>query len=154
MRIFSAILATETNTFSPMPTGLAAYKDCGYFPAGQHPDQMTLFSGPLWAARVRGRENGWTLIEGMVAMAQPGGKTTKAAYEALRNEILDDLKRALPVDVVLLGLHGAMVADGYDDCEGDLLAKVRELVGPGVVIGAELDPHCHLTEAMVRLRTH
>ena len=51
--------------------------------------------------------------------------------------------------MVLLGLHGAMVADGYDDCEGDLLQKVRAIVGPGVVVGAELDPHCHLTPAMV-----
>jgi microcystin degradation protein MlrC len=51
--------------------------------------------------------------------------------------------------MVVLGLHGAMVADGYDDCEGDLLAHVRKIVGPKVVIGAELDPHNHLTPAML-----
>jgi len=39
-----------------------------------------------------------------------------------------------------------MVADGYDDCEGDLLSRIRAIVGPGVPIGCELDPHCHLTE--------
>ena len=55
----------------------------------------------------------------------------------------------MPVNMVLLGLHGAMVADGYDDCEGDLLGRVREIVGPDVVLGAELDPHNHLTPAMV-----
>ena len=32
-----------------------------------------------------------------------------------------------------------MVADSYDDCEGDLLAKVRAIVGPNVAIGAEFD---------------
>jgi microcystin degradation protein MlrC len=42
-----------------------------------------------------------------------------------------------------------MVADGYDDCEGDLLQRVRAIVGPDVVVGAELDPHNHLTPAMV-----
>jgi microcystin degradation protein MlrC len=63
--------------------------------------------------------------------------------------MLDDLRAALPVDMVLLGLHGAMVADGYDDCEGDMLARVRQIVGPDVVVGAELDPHNHLTAAMV-----
>jgi microcystin degradation protein MlrC len=42
-----------------------------------------------------------------------------------------------------------MVADGYEDCEGDLLARVRGIVGRGVVVGAELDPHCHLSDAMV-----
>jgi microcystin degradation protein MlrC len=145
--VFSASLATETNTFAPMPTGLASFRDRGYFPAGQHPDQMTFFSGPLWAARLRGKERGWTLLEGMVAGAQPSGTTTRHAYETLREELLADL-RALPVDMVLLGLHGAMVADGYDDCEGDLLQRVRAMVGPDVVIGAELDPHCHLSPAM------
>lgn len=148
MRVFSASLATETNTFAPMPTGLASFRDRGYFPAGKHPDQMTFFSGPLWAARLRGKERGWTLLEGMVAGAQPSGTTTRQAYESLREELLADLRAALPVDMVLLGLHGAMVADGYDDCEGDLLRRVREIVGPEVVVGAELDPHSHLTPAM------
>jgi microcystin degradation protein MlrC len=55
----------------------------------------------------------------------------------------------MPVDAVLMGLHGAMVADGYDDCEGDLLQRIRKIVGPKVPIGAELDPHCHMTDAMV-----
>ncbi len=150
MRVFSASLATETNTFGPMPTGLSSFRDRGYFPAGQHPDQMTFFSGPLWAARLRGAEQGWELVEGMVAGAQPSGITTRHAYETLREELLADLRGALPVDMVLLGLHGAMVADGYDDCEGDLLERVRAIVGPGVVVGAELDPHNHLTPAMVR----
>lgn len=149
MRVFSGSLATETNTFGPMPTGLASFKDRGYFPAGQHPNQMTFFSGPLWAARLRGADKGWDLIEGMVAGAQPSGTTTRHAYETLRDELLADLHAALPVDMVLLGLHGAMVADGYDDCEGDLLERVRVIVGPDVVVGAELDPHNHLTPAMV-----
>lgn len=149
MRVFSGSLATETNTFGPMPTGLSSFKDRGYFPAGQHPDQMTFFSGPLWAARLRGADKGWELVEGMVAGAQPSGTTTRHAYETLRDELLADLRAALPVDMVLLGLHGAMVADGYDDCEGDLLARVRAIVGPGVAVGAELDPHNHLTPEMV-----
>jgi microcystin degradation protein MlrC len=149
MRVFSGSLATETNTFGPMPTGLASFQDRGYFRAGQHPNQMTLFSGPLWAARLRGAEQGWDLVEGMVAGAQPSGTTTRHAYETLRDELLADLRAALPVDMVLLGLHGAMVADGYDDCEGDLLARVRAIVGPDVVVGAELDPHNHLTPEMV-----
>ncbi|MBC7941172.1 MAG: M81 family metallopeptidase, partial [Chitinophagaceae bacterium] len=69
-------------------------------------------------------------------------------YEALRDEILGQLRAALPVDMVALGLHGAMVADRMTDCEGDLLGQVRALVGPDVVLGAELDCHAHLTERM------
>jgi microcystin degradation protein MlrC len=153
MRVFTGALATETNTFSPLPTGLAAFKSREYLPGGTHPDHMTFYAGPLWVARQRARENGWTLIEGLVASAQPGGTTTRAAYEALRDELLADLRAAMPVDMVLLGLHGAMVADGYDDCEGDILRRVREIVGPGAVVGAELDPHAHLTPLMVEQAT-
>ena len=50
---------------------------------------------------------------------------------------------------VILGLHGAMVAQGYDDCEGDLLERVRAIVGPDVLIASELDPHSHLTPKRV-----
>jgi microcystin degradation protein MlrC len=149
MRVFSGGIATETNTFAPMPTGMATFRDRGYYPAGTHPERMFYFAGPLWAARLRGKDKGWDLVEGLVAGAQPSGTTTRACYEALREELLADLRRALPVDLVVLGLHGAMVADGYDDCEGDLLQKVRAIVGPHVIVGAELDPHCHLTNAMV-----
>lgn len=149
MRVFTGTLATETNTFAPMPTGLSAFKERGYFPAGAPPEQMGLFTGPPFVARQRAKQYGWTLMEGMCASANPGGLTTRAAYETLRDELLADLKSALPVDIVLLGLHGAMVADGYDDCEGDLLARVRAIAGPRAVIGAELDPHAHLSELMV-----
>lgn len=149
MRIFTAGIATETNTFAPLPTGLEAFREGGYYPAGAHPPHLTLFSGPLWAARQRAAEHGWTLLEGLVTHAQPGGVTTRHAWQTLRDELLADLRAALPVQMVLLGLHGAMVAEGCDDCEGELLRAVRAIVGPGVVVGAELDPHHHLSAAML-----
>src|SRR6185369_4062539 len=150
MRVFTATLGTETNTFSPIPTGMDAFRKTFLTKAGQHPDQPSLFSGPLWAARQRAKENNWQVSEGLCAFAVPGGITTRETYESLRDELLDDLKKSMPVDMVVIGLHGAMVADGYDDCEGDLLGRIREMVGPDVVIGAELDPHCQLSERMVQ----
>jgi microcystin degradation protein MlrC len=149
MRVFTGSLYTETNTFSPLPCGLGAFRDRGYFPAGTHPDQLLFYAGPLWAARQRARERCWDLREGMVASAQPAGVVTRQAYEALRDELLGDLTDAMPVDMVVLALHGAMVAVGYDDCEGDVLSRVRQIVGRDVVVGVELDPHCHLSERMV-----
>jgi microcystin degradation protein MlrC len=149
MRVFCGGLGTETNTFAPLPTSLDSFRDREYFPAGRHPDMPTAQGAPLWVARQRARTLGWEVKEGMVASAQPGGITTRAAYETLRDELLADLGAALPVDMVLLGLHGAMVADGYDDCEGDLLTHVRALVGPNTVVGAELDPHAHLSATIV-----
>ncbi len=69
----------------------------------------------------------------------------------MRDEILAELSAAMPVYGVLLGLHGAMIAYGYDDPEGDLIERVRAIVGKKVPIAVELDPHCHLTEKRVRL---
>jgi microcystin degradation protein MlrC len=148
MRIFTASLATETNTFSPVPTDRASFETAFYAPPGQHPPTPTLCSSPIVALRRRAHE-GFTLVEGTAAWAEPGGLLQRQAYESLRDEILGQLRAALPLDAVVLGLHGAMVAQGYDDCEGDLLARVREIVGSGVLIACELDPHSHLTRKRV-----
>lgn len=149
MRIFAAGLGTETNTFAPFPTSRAGFEASEFFPPGTHPDTPSFMGAPLWAARRRARDNNWQVIEGLCAMAEPAGLTVRADYEGLRDEILGQLQAAMPVDIVALGMHGAMVAEGYDDCEGDLLARVRALVGPKVAVGAELDLHCHFTAQMV-----
>lgn len=148
MRAFTATLGTETNTASPLPTGWRAFEDTMLWRPGQHPDQPTEATGPLWACRRRARESGWTVVEGTCAYAMPGGPVPQPVYEGLRDEILEQLRQALPVDIVALGLHGAMVADSTEDCEGDLLTHVRALVGPEVAVGAELDCHAHLTQRM------
>ncbi|WP_419569858.1 M81 family metallopeptidase [Rheinheimera sp.] len=146
MRIFTASLATETNTFSPMYTDLQSFYQCFYAAPGEHPATPTLCSAPLIACRNYAASHPEVcLIEGTCTWAEPGGLLNRAAYEHLRDEILTQLRAALPVDLVMLGLHGAMVAQGYDDCEGDLLQRVRQLVGPNAIIGTTLDPHSHLT---------
>lgn len=149
MRVFVASLATETNTFSPLFVDRSAFEEAFYCPPGTHPDTPTLCSAPMVAARRRAKTDGFTLIEGTATWAEPAGLVAREAYESLRDEILGQLKAAMPVDIVLYGLHGAMVARDYDDCEGDLLARTRELVGPDVVVGAELDMHHHLTQLRV-----
>lgn len=149
MRVFTAALCAETNTFSPLPTGLASFRDALLFRPGQHPDALYEGTAVLYAVRQRARAEGWTVLEGTCACAFPAGVVTRATYETLRDEILGQLRAAMPVDMVALSLHGAMVADGYDDCEGDLLRHVRGIAGPEAVIGALLDPHCHLSAAMV-----
>ncbi|SER53521.1 Microcystin degradation protein MlrC, contains DUF1485 domain [Faunimonas pinastri] len=149
MRIFTASLATETNTFSPVPTDRLAFEAAFYAGPGEHPETPTLCSSPVPILRRRGREEGFEVIEGTSCWAEPAGLIQRQTYEGLRNEILDQLRAAMPVDGVILGLHGAMVAQGYDDPEGDLLARVREIVGPDIVIASEFDPHSHLTAKRV-----
>ncbi len=149
MRVFVASLATETNTFSPLFVDRSAFEDAFYCPPGTHPPTPTLCSAPMVAARRRAATDGFALTEGTATWAEPAGLVSREAYESLRDEILGQLERAMPLDVALFGLHGAMVARDYDDCEGDLLARAREIVGVDCVIGAELDMHCHLTDKRV-----
>ncbi len=149
MRIFTAVLATETNTFSPIRIDKRAFEASLYAPPGQHPKTPTLCSAPLTVGREVCAERGWELVEGTAAWADPAGLVSRPCYESLRDEILGQLKTALPVDAIVLGLHGAMVAEGYDDPEGDFLTRVRDLVGPDVLVCAELDPHSHLTAKRV-----
>lgn len=143
MRAFTATLGTEVDPSSPIPTGWRAFRETMLWRPGEHPGQPTEATGALWACRRRAAERGWTVVEGTCAYAMPGGPVPQPVYEALRDEILEQLRAALPLDVVALGLHGAMVADSTLDCEGDLLARARAVVGPQVALGALLDCHAH-----------
>jgi microcystin degradation protein MlrC len=147
MKIFAGGIATETNTFAPAPTGLAAYEEHGIHRRSTHGPRNE-YSPMLDALERLAAAGGHELVIGLAAYATPGGVTVRAAYESLRDELLLALRAALPVDAVILPLHGAMVADGYPDCEGDLIGCIRAIVGPDVPIGVELDLHCHFTEAM------
>lgn len=148
MKFFIGQLATETNTFAVSTTALSSFEEGGLFRSDASrldPEQTGVF---MRAIRLRMEADGHTVAEGLCTIAEPYGPTVRAAYEQLREELLAGLRAAMPVDAVQLLLHGAMVAQGYDDCEGDILARVRELVGPGVPVGVELDLHCHFTELM------
>ncbi|MGI9281900.1 MAG: M81 family metallopeptidase [Endozoicomonas sp.] len=146
MRIFTGGIITETNTFSPVPT---RYEDFISSRSASHsqdlPNECLIESHLQKIAD----EQQWQLIPSFIAVAEPGGITTRSAYEQLREELLKSLQQSLPVDMVILPLHGAMVAEGYDDCEGDIVRRVRNIVGPDITIGVELDPHCHLTRTLV-----
>ena len=146
MKIFLASIATETNTFSPMPTGL---QDFEIVRAVDYTVEKAGEMGEIETFRQLAIQGGHEFVFSLTASAQPAGLTVRTVYENLRDEFLQDLQHALPVDIVLLPMHGAMVADGYDDCEGDMITRVRQIVGKETVIGVELDLHCHLTQQMV-----
>ena len=151
MRLFSATIATETNTFSPLPTSIEAFKEVVFLRPGEHPDDAPrMCTAPLFVARQRAARDGFTLIEGSCFAASPAGTVNRADYEFMRDEVLGQLRAALPLDAVLFGLHGAMVAYGYDDVEGDILERARAIVGKKCVIGVEHDPHCHMTLKRMR----
>jgi len=161
MKVFVAHLSTETNAFSPFPTGLKDFGDepvaggvatetenRAYHGRGKaaEPDRLNGFFKALLSA-IEG--NGWDCVFSLLAGAQPAGLTVRKAYEDFRAEIISDLRHAKPIDMVFLFMHGAMMAQGYEDCEGDLLTHIRSEVGDGVTIGLLLDPHCHMSDTMI-----
>jgi microcystin degradation protein MlrC len=148
MKAFTAGLGAETNTFSGLYTGLDDFRDCFLFGPYEHPAELTEVSAPLFVLREKQERHGWQVIEGTYAFALPAGRVGFQTYENLRDRILADLRAALPVDMVAFSMHGAMAAIGYDDCEGDILSRARQIVGPDVPIGVEIDPHAHLSRAM------
>ena len=148
MKVLIAQLATETNTFAAFPTGRGAYEEYGIF-HGDASKKAPKGSGEfLHFMRQMMETDGHEVVESLCAFCQPAGRTVRAVYEELRDAILQDVRAAMPLDAVQMFLHGAMAAEGYDDCEGDLLDRIREIVGSGVPIGVELDLHCHFTERM------
>lgn len=148
LKIYSAGLDCETNTFSTFPTTWQSFREVGIW-------RGDAGSGSCWMSpvprtfRQLAKEYGFEYIEGLYAAAQPAGPVLRGVFEALRDEILCSLTSQGPFDIVLLHLHGAMVAEGYDDCEGELLCRVRRILGEDAVIGAILDPHCHLSQTMM-----
>jgi len=148
-RVFVGSLATETNTFSPLRTDLRDFKDSFYAEPGTHPETPTLCSAVFPVARARRAEHGWDLIEGTATWAEPGGVINQRTWELLRDQMLAEIRAAMPLDAVVLGLHGAMVAQDCLDCEGELLAAIRAITGPETIVGATLDPHSHLSALRV-----
>lgn len=150
MRIATGGISHETSTFAGPPTTLQD------FAAG-----LGFFRGPDILERFRGTNNctggflegaarhGFELVPLLWTFAYPGGLIPRADYESLRGELLARLAQARadrPVDGVLLDLHGAMVVEGIDDGDGDLIAAVRQAVGPGCPIMATFDLHGNHTQ--------
>jgi microcystin degradation protein MlrC len=152
VRFFVAMLAHETNTFSSIPTDRALFEAHDLRYGGELLEAFrgtgTCLGGMIDAAGGAGV----TLVPSLAAAASPAGRVTKAFYAEARDRLLADLRAAGPLDGVLLDLHGAMVVEGLDDGEGDLLRAVRAEVG-ALPIAVTLDFHANVTRAMVETAT-
>lgn len=149
MRIFVAGVSTETNTFAPWPTGMRGFEEGGIHRGhAVHDDPGTNgLVARRWSALAAG--DGHDIVEGLFAIAEPSGPTVQHVWETLRDEIVTQAMADGPFDVVLLQLHGAMVSTGCDDCEADLVSRIRAVTGPHATLGVELDPHCHLSQDLI-----
>ncbi|MGW0584763.1 M81 family metallopeptidase, partial [Streptomyces sp. NPDC002920] len=87
----------------------------------------------------------------LVGKALPGGTVTASTYAALSAELIDRLKESGPVDGLWYDIHGAMTVEGVEDAEAELLARIRETVGPDVIVSASMDLHGNVSRALVHL---
>jgi len=145
----------ETNTFAPSK---ATYED--FLRAGAWPG---LTRGPALIEAVAGinlpiagfieaaRQSGHELLPLSWTQATPSAEVTQDAYERIAGQILEDLANVRHCEAVYLDLHGAMVAEHLEDGEGELLARVRRVIGRDPILVASLDLHANITPAMVEL---
>jgi microcystin degradation protein MlrC len=153
MRIAIGGFLHETNTFAPSPADFDAFATGGGWPA------MSQGASLLEATRnvnigicgfvEAARGAGWSLAPTVWCAASPSAQVTEDAYERIAAMIVDGIAAAGPLDGVYLDLHGAMVAAHVDDGEGELLARVRSVVGPDLPLVVSLDLHANVTPAMV-----
>ncbi len=152
-RIAVAGFLHETNTFAPTK---ATYDD---FVHGGGWPSMALGAGVLKTMRrinaglagfVEAAEaNGWELVPTISCGASPSAHVTTDAFERIVTVMIDGIAAAGRLDGLYLDLHGAMVTEHLDDGEGEILARVRKVIGKEVPVVASLDLHANVTPEMV-----
>lgn len=150
MKIYCATMIHESNSFSAIPTSLASFRESVlYMPStGEGSEHLGQILADIDHLGIM-KEHGHEAVIGLIANAEPSLPMNGADYKVLRNEILGNLRKALPVDAVFLFLHGAQMAQGEENCESDVVAAVREIVGPDIPIAVELDLHCNISDRLL-----
>jgi microcystin degradation protein MlrC len=153
MRIFVAGFQHETNTFAPSRADWPAFESGSALPA--------FSAGAAMLERLRGtslpmggfvrsaRARGWTLRPSAWAGASPSAHVTHAAFERIAGHIVGDAREG-GFDAVYLDLHGAAVAEHVDDAEGELLQRLRAVIGPTMPLVVSLDLHANVTRRMLQ----
>ncbi|WP_417459301.1 M81 family metallopeptidase [Kordiimonas sp.] len=154
MRVAIAGFQHETNSFVEGTTPFEAFVQPDAWPGMLQGAEMIAgtrrrnlpITGFIEAAEARG----WQLAPLLWCSAAPSGLVERAAYGQISDDLIFRLDSAGPVDAVYLDLHGAMVAEGAPDADGMLLRRVRDLIGPDVLLVASLDFHANVSDEMVQ----
>ncbi len=150
LRVLTAEFVHESNTFKKGSTDLATFRaetlDLGEDAIRRFGDVNAEIAGFLDA----GREAGWEIRHVVSAHATPGARVSREAFDHIAGLICDAAREEKDrLDGILLGLHGAMVPDFCEDGEGELLSRLRAIVGPDLPIAVTLDLHAIATPAMI-----
>ena len=144
----------ETNTFAPLKATWADFERADAWPGFVRGPQLIEavegfnipIAGAIQALQMLGHE----LVPLCWCSAPPSSYVEEAAYERVAHAIVDDLRAQEPVDGVYLDLHGAMVAEHFEDGEGELMRRIRAVIGQQTPLVTSLDYHTNMTAEMVR----
>ena len=143
----------ETNTFAPHLATLEAFEHADSWPAltiGEPLfDTMQGLNIPLPGFIERAEQDGHSLHPLCWCSAEPSSYVTREAFERVAEIICASLRECDELNAVYLDLHGAMVTEHHEDGEGELLRRVRDIVGPSVPVVISLDLHANVTEGMI-----
>jgi microcystin degradation protein MlrC len=145
-RVALGSIFCECNHFGGQPTDLSVF---AHYDLHYGSDVLKMDGGAVGGMLDILRERGATIAPLLVASTCPGGPLTSDCYRQLKQDLLDRLRASMPLDGVLLALHGSATVEDVGDLEGDLLRATREMVGPRVAVVATLDLHAHVTRDMV-----
>lgn len=145
--------AIECNRFSPVSTAADFAEDTDIsgeeiVRQSRSENSITLPDLPGFFAEMD-RTGPWTPVPLRVALAQPGGPVDQAYFEEFVADILDGLRKAGPLDGIFISSHGAALATGSDDPDGDLFEAIRGVVGPDLPIAAVFDLHANISRKMI-----
>src|SRR5262245_52660874 len=146
MRVGVAYLIQETNSFSPIPTKLEDFRISTGCSASERwkgtKTERGAFIDFLSDSRIEAVPllAGWAITQGPIEQGE---------FARLKAQFAAQLEQAGRLDGLLLALHGAMCAEGTDDCEGAILELIRDRVGQDLPIVLTLDLHANLTRRIV-----
>ena len=152
MRIAIGGFQHETNTFAPSKATFENFERAKGWPGlqrgGEILETMVARNLPIagFIEQMKGTRH--RLVPTVWAAAEPSAHVTQDAFERIAAMIVEGIRDA-HADAVYLDLHGAMVTEHLDDGEGELLARVRRMIGPDLPLMASLDLHANVTQAMV-----
>jgi microcystin degradation protein MlrC len=147
-RVLTGRFMHETNTFSIVKTDMALWRRRDFHTENEIPAVFRGTRSALGATFEAADTYGWTLVHPVSANANPSGTVTDDAFETIGGLILAAAERQGPFDGVLFHLHGAMVTESHEDGEGELLARLRRVLGPDIPIVVTLDLHANVTRKM------
>lgn len=151
MRIGLAAIQQESNTFSPVLSNLDDFVVHGYYLGDELRHQLEGTNTEIGGALAHLRSQGETAVPLIRAWAQSSGRLSDEAFRDLQDGLVASIQDALPLDGLILALHGALVTESIDSADAELVALARKTLGEGVPIAVSLDLHANVTAELAAL---